>query len=486
MSLANKEISELYVALFGRAPDLEGFNFWKGLLASGRTTAQIADDMFATAPARFFFHEGATDGQIIASFYYNVLGRQPDGEGWGFWMDKLAVPGATRGAVLAELVSTVSNYNGTDPAGLASAALFNNRVAAAQYYAEHRGTIDRAGYVLEDVTTEAASVLAARTLIAQSGGTMSAGGFGEIVITSMYNDLTVYDLMPDATLTLGDSTGWLGNINSLLLHTVRVELADATGTDDTVRLRFAANDLADAARIELPGVEHLEVVDPNVLTVYDHDHLYLVNSAFKTLTASGPGMLTIEDANAGDIDGSGMLKGIHVWRTAGTKTVKGGPAADTLNVRTEGAVVNAGGGDDYIISDVGKVSMRGGSGHDSFWLGQGTSRASYTTILDFTVGTDELYLAKLVTYNAGNFGNWRTAPVSGSSFTAGLDAAASIRKAGDTKSPISWFNQGGNTYIVVDNSMASKFQDGIDQFVKFVGTLDLSTLSLGETSFFMS
>ena len=45
------DVSNLYVALFGRAPDGEGLGFWSNLLANGASLVSVANTMFATAPA---------------------------------------------------------------------------------------------------------------------------------------------------------------------------------------------------------------------------------------------------------------------------------------------------------------------------------------------------------------------------------------------------------------------------------------------------
>ena len=62
------EISNLYVALFGRAPDTEGLGYWSGLRVAGEDLAHVADTMFATSPARAYFPSYLSSTQIVASF----------------------------------------------------------------------------------------------------------------------------------------------------------------------------------------------------------------------------------------------------------------------------------------------------------------------------------------------------------------------------------------------------------------------------------
>lgn len=166
-----EQVSQLYVALFGRAPDGEGLGYWVGQLDAGKTMVDVANSMYATAPARTFYPSFLTNQEIIGNFYTNVLGRTADAEGLAFWTAKLNAAGATAGSVIAEMINVVANYSGTDPAGLTSKALFNNKVAVAQWYGEQNGNIAGANTVLTAVTSNPASVDAAKTGGAQSGQT---------------------------------------------------------------------------------------------------------------------------------------------------------------------------------------------------------------------------------------------------------------------------------------------------------------------------
>ncbi|NBQ87400.1 MAG: DUF4214 domain-containing protein, partial [Betaproteobacteria bacterium] len=100
-----QEISQLYVALFGRAPDTEGLDFWAGRRSGGESMAQLADAMYGVAPARVFYPLGLAPVEVVASFYRNVLGRDADAGGLTYWTGKLTAAGATPGSVIAELIS---------------------------------------------------------------------------------------------------------------------------------------------------------------------------------------------------------------------------------------------------------------------------------------------------------------------------------------------------------------------------------------------
>lgn len=194
------QVAQLYVALFGRAPDAEGLGYWVSQLGSGAQDLNgVANAMFATAPARAYYPSFLTNEEIIASFYQNVLGREADAEGLAYWTAKLN-GGQSEGEVINELINNVATYDGEDPAGLESAALFNNRVEVAQHYGETGGDIAGATSALAGVTSDPASVQAAIDAI-DAGGSAGAvtgqlttgqdflvGGAGNDVFTGVIFD----------------------------------------------------------------------------------------------------------------------------------------------------------------------------------------------------------------------------------------------------------------------------------------------------------
>ncbi|HEY0879047.1 MAG TPA: DUF4214 domain-containing protein [Zeimonas sp.] len=239
------EVSQLYVALFGRAPDGEGLGFWVNKLDEGWSMTDVANTMYATEPARAYYPSFLTTGEIVASFYQNVLGRAADAEGLAFWTAKMNEPGATPGSVIAEMIWIVANYTGTDPAGLESAALFNNRVEVAQYYGEQNGSIAGAAAVLTSVTSDAATVDAAIAAI-DSG---AAGGGQSFTLT------TGIDAGPDFQGGVGNDT-FIANNDT---WNVGDSLDGGAGTD-TLLVANESEDLTLAGRT-LTSIENLTIVN---------------------------------------------------------------------------------------------------------------------------------------------------------------------------------------------------------------------------------
>ena len=151
-----EQVTQLYVALFNRAPDSEGLGYWTQQLAAGASVTDVANAMYGTEPARKTYPLFLTNEEIVSSFYQNVLGRAADAEGLAYWTAKLN--DGTPGEVIAEMIDVVANYDGEDPAGLDSAALFANKVAVGEYFAFNVGTIAGSDAALNGITADPASV----------------------------------------------------------------------------------------------------------------------------------------------------------------------------------------------------------------------------------------------------------------------------------------------------------------------------------------
>ncbi|MFZ6801132.1 DUF4214 domain-containing protein, partial [Undibacterium sp. Di24W] len=154
------QITELYVSLFGRAPERDGLAFWVGKLDAGATYAQIAQQMFDVDPARAYYPKSSTNKELVEKFYSNVLGRAADADGVTFWTGKFDAAGkVTVGDVFSQIITAVKGYTGTDQAALDSKALFLNKVAVGEYYGFTLNSNDVAGAttIMANVTKDPAS-----------------------------------------------------------------------------------------------------------------------------------------------------------------------------------------------------------------------------------------------------------------------------------------------------------------------------------------
>ncbi|MGE4376210.1 MAG: DUF4214 domain-containing protein [Burkholderiaceae bacterium] len=250
------DVSQLYVALFGRAPDGEGLGYWVGQLDAGKSIVDIANAMYGTEPARDYYPLYQTNQEIVGSFYTNVLGRDADAEGLAYWTDKLNAAGATPGSVIAEIIGVVANYTGTDPAGLKSAALFQNKVQVAQWYGEQNGSIADASIVLSGVTEDPASVAAAEAQYSGAVSDVPLTRFTDVQTGTKflgYLDYNQYTGADEQTLTNSDRlTGNSDNDQLIAYLTVgsRPSLTGIETVQITAKAAAPTLDLTDATGVK--------------------------------------------------------------------------------------------------------------------------------------------------------------------------------------------------------------------------------------------
>ncbi len=90
----NGFVTDLYNTFFNRAPDAGGLAFWTGQLASGMPReVALVGFMFSTEFVNFtqaIFGNTAVRKEIdtVVDFYRGLLGRLPDGGGFGFWVQQ--------------------------------------------------------------------------------------------------------------------------------------------------------------------------------------------------------------------------------------------------------------------------------------------------------------------------------------------------------------------------------------------------------------
>lgn len=83
-------VARLYVAAFGRTPEIDGFNFWVDAYATAQWSLPDMADFFVES-AEFEDRFGAVDDSgFVTQLYANVLDRAPDGAGLAFWIGELA------------------------------------------------------------------------------------------------------------------------------------------------------------------------------------------------------------------------------------------------------------------------------------------------------------------------------------------------------------------------------------------------------------
>lgn len=129
-TLTQTQVSQMYVAIFGRASEQEGNQFWQ----QSQDRVAAAESMLDSPPAREYFGSALdTDLAFISHIYENTLGKTyaEDPGGVDFWVAGLE-SGYSRAETVVDLVDAAMHpqYN-----GLAAQEMFINKVAVSNYCA---------------------------------------------------------------------------------------------------------------------------------------------------------------------------------------------------------------------------------------------------------------------------------------------------------------------------------------------------------------
>jgi len=182
------------------------------------------------------------------------------------------------------------------------------------------------------------------------------------------------------------------------------------------------------------------------------------------------------------INGSSMTGALLVTslNTTSATTITGGTGADTLTAATgtTADVLNGGAGADKLTANAGLSVLTGGAGDDTFVIQTASTNVnSYATIADATKGD---YIQFTNTAGAEVF---NAAKLSLGDTAVFQDYANAAIATNTTQGGISWFQYGGNTYIVQEAgaNTSSSFTNATDFIVKLTGLVDLSTASFDTT-----
>jgi hypothetical protein len=93
-------VERLYAAYFLRQSDAAGLQFWNNEYMSGNRNLVNISDWFAQSPEFISRYGALTDAQFVRQVYVNVLGREPDPDGFNFWLGRLAARTISRGNIL--------------------------------------------------------------------------------------------------------------------------------------------------------------------------------------------------------------------------------------------------------------------------------------------------------------------------------------------------------------------------------------------------
>jgi len=254
------------------------------------------------------------------------------------------------------------------------------------------------------------------------------------------------------------------------------------GAADSLNLNFNVN----AANVQF-GAIRINDVESATITATDLSPVApgVINNAFIALlqeagtasdlkTVTVKGNVNVELAINGDnlaltkVDAATLTGGLSYTADGallGTEVV-GGAGSDDLIAEGEKDILRGGAGDDYLLADQ-LTQLFGGAGKDTFEFLTNENLAKVSTINDFGSG-DVIALGASKFFAEGAQFNPNTA----TSILERVNAALEQTDAGEA----SWFNFGGNTYVVQESDVdAVTYVAGQDLVIEIIGTFNLGT-----------
>jgi S-layer protein len=315
---------------------------------------------------------------------------------------------------------------------------------------------------------------------AAAQGSHNANGFAALELGTVAGAVTFTNVAVNTGLTILASPGF----------GTTVTLANATGTSDSFNLALTSSGAITGGTVTLAGIETLNIASNDTNTTAHVNTLTVDAAAAKTIVVTGNAGLTLTNTTATGVtsfDASAVTgSGSNITYTSQNTTIgevvsiKGGAGADVLTgTSTAADTIVGGAGADTLVYTGGLDTFTGGTGADTFDLNAIGTKTAFVTITDASA-TDKIDLVGVTTVTS-------TQAAIGAKVTLGaaatfdqyLDQAAAGDGTTGAGALVKWFQFDGNTYVVVDNGAGAAFVSGTDSLIKLVGTVDLSTATLG-------
>jgi hypothetical protein len=96
----NNSVARLYKAYFLRNADQSGLNYWVPKYRSGELCLTDISEYFAQSQEFRSTYGQLDNPNFVRRVYLNVMGREPDSEGYNYWAQKLTYGGMRRGTMM--------------------------------------------------------------------------------------------------------------------------------------------------------------------------------------------------------------------------------------------------------------------------------------------------------------------------------------------------------------------------------------------------
>lgn len=137
------DVTRLYQAALGRAPDPLGLAYWVSTLNGGASLHDLAASFISSSEFQSRFPGAQQDPTaFVNQLYQNILGRQPDPSGLAFWTGLLTNGQGDAATVLAGIAESAENVSATQ--SLISGGIWVANEQAAQVARLYDTTLGRA------------------------------------------------------------------------------------------------------------------------------------------------------------------------------------------------------------------------------------------------------------------------------------------------------------------------------------------------------
>lgn len=327
-------ITNLYTALFNRAPDANGLAFWTQALLNGASLATITQGFLNTPESNAIYLPAYTSQQFISAFYTTVFGRAPDPSGLAFWVNALDAAGgsgsaAAKALVVSQIDAIVTTPLASKPANLTDAeyaqtvadrATFANKVAVGVYFAlDTKGTdLDLAKNALAAVNANPASVDAGK----------------QVAEGTVFPPTAPVVPVPPPRVILGTEGADTFNLTHLTIGAG--DSVDGLGGSDTLNYVDSSNTGVSFPAATVKNVETINIRNVNTTGTSNESVLYYTPASLAvgqsltigglTVTATGGNATSSQIANAiasGITNGNAAVSGslLGYTKTAGATTV---------------------------------------------------------------------------------------------------------------------------------------------------------------------
>lgn len=114
---ANEEDAQalrLYQAVFDRASDQDGAEFWVDQLEAGSSAVEIADFFLSSEEGVAMGFDEMSDAEFVSTLFDNAFDRAADPDGLVYWTNQIANGDATRAEVVVQFVGSAEGQDSID------------------------------------------------------------------------------------------------------------------------------------------------------------------------------------------------------------------------------------------------------------------------------------------------------------------------------------------------------------------------------------